>query len=840
MNVQEFALYLKIGLLVFLFAVGLFKLLAPRETYARWRVGVLVLLGIAALLSFGTYVRFGNFLHGATLHYHDISHYYFGAKYADELGYFKLYECVVTAEVEMLGVSGTRRLPKRMKESRIRDLRTYRHQSLEEMAENPAIAASCMERFSPERWEEFKEDLRRFYKVQKRNSLYQRCGDMGYNGSPVWGMVMNRIATWVPISNFNLNALSGLDYLLLLVGFGFVFWAFGAELALMALIFYFCVVFNHRMFIIGSILRFDWMAAILIGLSLLKKGHYKTSAVFFSFSGLVRLFPVMLMFGMGVKFLYDLFTTREKFRQYLGFILTYALTGAILVGASLAFFGVDYYREYGEKLSVHSKPLTSTRAGMPYVIMWEGEGKRADLKRLAGVSAWDDILAHKAAVKSHRLPLRLVFLGLMFAMLVMAMRQREDWEAVALSYAVIFLLMAITIYYIVVIVLLFMVFAWRDNDHRHWVSFSALMAGMIALYPVTLNVGFGLTQNFIVSAVILLVLILALVLFVRSDEAVMARLGALWRKSIGRPASRAGRGLALAAFLLLIAGFLYWQLAPIASPAARKNWQQETEALLKKYGYDNRSDILAITPVSLRHEWVRRDYPRRVVFVNRLDQETFHPFERIWVLSSGGAFAPGDGLGRPVLVSQTFDVETGRHERDMKLHLVTFEPSPRSTYCFRDELGQALVSMGDSDEGHSTPCPYVKGRHRCSESGWNYVGRVNKMVGGEDRLTIWSHPSDPPLVISFPAVRLEDSLRIGAGLEDGVVDSPDLSPVRMEILANGTQIGQIVAPNQRGWTWHEIDTTPWKGQSVTLRFRIRAASLDRRHFLWSGDVLSAP
>src|SRR5689334_5822025 len=63
----------------------------------RVRDTLLALLGIT---SCWCWWNFGHYHFEPMIHYHEMYHYYLGAKYAPELGFTRLYECTVVAEDE--------------------------------------------------------------------------------------------------------------------------------------------------------------------------------------------------------------------------------------------------------------------------------------------------------------------------------------------------------------------------------------------------------------------------------------------------------------------------------------------------------------------------------------------------------------------------------------------------------------------------------------------------------------------------------------------------------------------------------------------------------------------
>ena len=129
-------------------SVGLY--LAKRHGKIRLaRVGDYVLAGLAGL----SLMNFFNFIpFTSPPHHHDMFHYYIGSKYFREIGYTRLYACVVRAEAESDDLSVRRQAYER----NIRDLKT-----------NNVVPARlyffddtfCKARFSAPRWNDFKDDV---------------------------------------------------------------------------------------------------------------------------------------------------------------------------------------------------------------------------------------------------------------------------------------------------------------------------------------------------------------------------------------------------------------------------------------------------------------------------------------------------------------------------------------------------------------------------------------------------------------------------------------------------------------------------------------------------------
>src|SRR6185369_15389521 len=108
------------------------------------------------------------------VHTSDFYHYYIGAKYFPELGYTRLYACSAEAEI----ADG------RVEEVRGRQMRDLETNALVPAAEIAAHPDACPSRFSPERWENFRHDVRYFREAMGPPLWLSSQLDHGFNATP--------------------------------------------------------------------------------------------------------------------------------------------------------------------------------------------------------------------------------------------------------------------------------------------------------------------------------------------------------------------------------------------------------------------------------------------------------------------------------------------------------------------------------------------------------------------------------------------------------------------------------------------------------------------------------
>lgn len=320
------------------------RLGGPGHAFASGFLGAV--LAVTAVLSVENYVKTDYFRYGSHLNAYEFFHYYIGSKYAGELGYTRLYAAALIADDE----TGRKWAhPSKM----IRNLETGGYVLAETvLADRDKVKA----RFSPERWEAFKGDIVWFKDDSRLNGARWASvlRDKGYNGTPVWGMVVGGLlANRVPTSSARgMGALSLLDPLLLTAAMGLVWWAFGFRaMALLVVL----LGTNYMMkwwHMKGAFLRTDWVAAMVASVCLMKKGRHGLAGGLLAWAVLSRIFPVVLLFGPGVKLAEQAWAFRRRrsgpffaalarrFPGWKGAALRAVAGGALLLAAGCALFWV--------------------------------------------------------------------------------------------------------------------------------------------------------------------------------------------------------------------------------------------------------------------------------------------------------------------------------------------------------------------------------------------------------------------------------------------------------------------------------------------------------------------
>ncbi len=318
-------------------------------------------LPVLTLVAALAWTNFGAFrLTGTPVHYHELFHYYFGARYAPELGYDRLYDCAVVAQAELQ--------PERLASIEALQVRDLRGGELRTGAASLQRAAECRARFG-ESWEEYRDEVGVFVYLFAEPSWQALLGDHGYNPSPAWTLSGALLAAGPPVQVLaDLDRLALVDPALLLITVGLLAWGFGWEAAAWAALI-FALGWPWRYgYIGGAFARFLTLASLAAALVALRRERAGWAGLAVGFAGLLRVFPGFALLGPGLGLLLARGLRREHLRLLAGVGL------ALLLGFGLsgAAYGFEAWTEFFARLGVHQLNQSFNRLGPQGLGLGEG------------------------------------------------------------------------------------------------------------------------------------------------------------------------------------------------------------------------------------------------------------------------------------------------------------------------------------------------------------------------------------------------------------------------------------------------------------------------------------
>jgi hypothetical protein len=352
------------------------------------------LVVFAVLFSFAVSHSFGKPRSGSFVHYGEMFHYYLGSKYFKELGQLELYNAVIVADAEQdNSLAG---MPF------YTDLTNYQNAQRQTALQNSARVKSL---FSTQRWEAFKRDVAFFKeatRVPPTPPLFVLLMDHGYNASPVSTALLGVLTNAVPVTQLKL--LAALDVLLVAAMIVLVFRTFGLEMAGFFAVYFFVNILNDESYISGGLLRYDWLFCIVAAVCLLEKGRYAFSAFFLTVASMIKIFPAVLFYGIGVAIVKKARAARALDKQSLRFIVTAGVTALALFLLPAVSLGsvLQPWQEFLSKTALHDRGVYVNHLGLRGIVIFEPS--HLSLERFIETyrSAYtNDIVRHWQDVKEH-------------------------------------------------------------------------------------------------------------------------------------------------------------------------------------------------------------------------------------------------------------------------------------------------------------------------------------------------------------------------------------------------------------------------------------------------------
>ncbi len=391
-------------------------------------------------------------------HRHELYHYYLGSKYFKEVGYVRLYECTLVAEVDNGRLS-------QVKDREVRDLRVNLIKPVSDtyILKDPD---QCKKHFTKERWELFRREVDWFYRSAAGSYWEGMQKDHGYNPPPVWSMTGKFFGSFGEAGDGFFKLLAGID-VLLHIGIVLLFrWAFGWRVMAVATVFWGANAPADFYWTGGAFLRQDWLFLLVAAVCCARKRMFFVAGFALTWSALLRIFPGLFVAGWAIIMaLYLIESIRRGPRQIAGdkatgilryihpdhrrVILGCVAALAILVPASIASCGVDSYKDfYAHTLKTHQNTPLTNHMGLETIVVHHWEGRMRFGR--------DDNLSDPfAGWKNGRLErfkeLKPLFLGIVvtiFGWTVWALRRtRLLWVGTALSLPLVMSLSNLTCYY---------------------------------------------------------------------------------------------------------------------------------------------------------------------------------------------------------------------------------------------------------------------------------------------------------------------------------------------------------------------------------------------------------
>jgi hypothetical protein len=418
-----------------------FALLAWRNKTHVLRRTRNALLAALGLFSFFSFWNLGHYHFDHYIHIWEHYHYYVGAKYGPELRFSRLYECTAAADM----ADG---LLARVKKRNMRDLA-----ATNELMKSDAIVADptrCTKHFTPERWEEFRKDLRFFRGRFSRDRWDESQNDHGYNGTPVWGILGRALSEYGEVTWEKIEQLGAIDSGLLVLMWVVVWWTFGWQAACVGLLWW-GLNFPARFYWNGgSLLRYDWQFWMVIGICFLKKKWNVAAGMALTYATLLRVFPGFVVAALILKALARMVRHRKLVvsRSHLRFAIGCVIALSVLIPASSwSMGGLDAWGEFAQNSKKHLSTALTNNMGLKTVMGYEFETRARLMRNNSTIDPFKGWKEARHYYYGKSKPVMYAFLLLFLILLAKAADREPDWAAACLGTGLIVMASELTCYY---------------------------------------------------------------------------------------------------------------------------------------------------------------------------------------------------------------------------------------------------------------------------------------------------------------------------------------------------------------------------------------------------------
>lgn len=414
---------------------------------------------VFAILAFFAFFDFfnPNTRYSEYYHRHEFYHYYLGSKYFREVGYHRLYECTLIAEVE----NG------RLEQVKNREIRDLRVNLIKPVSQTYILTDpdQCKKHFTKERWETFRKEVDWFYRSAAGSYWEGMQKDHGYNPPPVWTMTGKLFGSFGTADDSFFKVLASIDVFLHAGIVLLFYWAFGWRTMAVATVFWGVNAPADFYWTGGAFLRQDWLFLLVAALCCARKRRFFLAGFALTWSALLRIFPGLFVLGWAIIIaIWTIQAIRSRKRapgdtakgllayvhpDHRRVILGCVTALATLVPASIAVTGADSYKAFYEHtLKTHQNTPLTNHMGLETMLVHNWEGRM----RFGRDDNLDDPFQGWKQGRLERFQkMKPVFIAIVLTLFVWTVwalrRTRLLWVGMALSLPLVMSLTNLTCYY---------------------------------------------------------------------------------------------------------------------------------------------------------------------------------------------------------------------------------------------------------------------------------------------------------------------------------------------------------------------------------------------------------
>lgn len=365
-----------------------------------FRFAFVVFVGLAL----SCYVRFGAFHNlgssgSHNFHFHEIFHYYLGAKYYKEWGSYDFYNCVLIA-LEEIGNEEPQRAIVIDQVRSMKDKLTFVPASLVRQD-----LTRLKSKFSSTKWEKLKDDLGLLRSVIPMNDWWQTAlQDCGFNPSPAWMLFGGAVAQLLPLNDQTVFWLGYFDFAILLLCACLLGRELGVEPAFVFLVVLGTSYLAGYSWTGGSFFRHTELGFLTWAICCLRRGRLGLAGVLFGIAGAIRVFPLFFLAGALLPLLRSPLENDRRLRAT-PLICGAGLSVIACILISSFFWGPGKWVEWANNISGHKNIFFANHVGLKKIATFTSEVANQDFHGSAGdalFASWNKALTTRW--ERHQLP----------------------------------------------------------------------------------------------------------------------------------------------------------------------------------------------------------------------------------------------------------------------------------------------------------------------------------------------------------------------------------------------------------------------------------------------------
>lgn len=433
-----------------------------------------------------------------------IFHYYLGAKYLREIGYFNLYSCAVD-----------KNNPIWRETKLVRDLKTYKLVRKDELSLCPR------NNFTNQRLKSFLADSE-FITIHAEDKYWSYVvTDKGFNPPPSWASIAGTLANIIPLeTKIGYFLLFNFDLLFILIAAVIIWYELGIVASLITL-FLSLIYFGTLGALGNNYLQYGWYPLIVASYASWRRKKYNISGIALGFATALQMFPLFFAIPVGCwAFVCWIRQRRAQFLSALIFLRSFAIACFVffLIGSFYA-GGVSIWKEWYSKINIHKNYLTGEifNIGLPNFIATIVSSNHENAETY--IEDYSHTQARNEVFRKYNVVWYLfVFLGLSFIFFVL-WRSKHN-QPILFGYFLIYLLVTLSPYYYLVLSLIPFMFWNISSQMRRFSIFGTLVLFLLQLVVFwgKGNISFHYTANLISEIMIFIFLSLLILLLFFSPQ----------------------------------------------------------------------------------------------------------------------------------------------------------------------------------------------------------------------------------------------------------------------------------------------------------------------------------